>query len=205
MSGYTGASSRSASSTCVAHAWVGVGTVLRRRCRSHAPFMRQRHAHHGCQKPCRAQVSSLSLHTFLTFPLRLSVVGSGSWVVSGRRSLVVDEVVGRRLSVVGHGSWVVGRGSWSWVVGRGSWVAGGSKVVGRVGCRWSLVVGRGSWVVGRAWAESSPGSWLWVMGCGSWVVGRRSWVVGHGSWVVVVGRWTWVVGGLNNALLQSLC
>jgi len=38
MSGYTGASSRSASSTCVAHAWVGIGTVLRRRCRSHAPF-----------------------------------------------------------------------------------------------------------------------------------------------------------------------
>jgi len=47
------------------------------------------------------------------------VVGRAPWVVGGRRSSVVDEVVGRRSSVVGRESLVVGRGSWA-VVGRRS-------------------------------------------------------------------------------------
>ena len=108
------------------------------------------------------------------------VVGRAQWVVGGRRSSVVDEVVGRR------SSWVVGPGRSSVVGrrrGRRSLVVGGLVV-----SRWSWIVGRGSWDVG---------SWSWVVVVGwSWVVGRASWVVGHrqsSTRSSVVGRRSWIV------------
>ena len=121
------------------------------------------------------------------------VVRRGSWVMGGRRSSVVDEVVSGWSSVVGRGSWVVGRGTW--VVGRGRWSSMVDEVVGR---RWS-VVRCGWWVVGCR--RSSVVDEVRRLS----VVGRRSTDVGRGSWLVarVGGGWSWVVVVVGRGLTRE--